>query len=488
MKTIWRSPAAGVWYQDSKMALEYDLEHLKQEITVVRRKKICAAVVPHAAVRFSGKTLAGVFLRIDPRTYSRVVILAPSHYEELRNTISTPVADEILTPLGPVSVDVKWRKRFLDLPFAIQSKTAHVREHSDQIHLPFIQYYFSPKMPVVTLLCGEFEADRLLQMADQFRSLLDDKTLLLVSSDFTHFGSTFGDLPSFASDEKRQDSDAMNLFEIFASGDLQAFLRQLHTLGHRICMHDPLPFLMALMPDRFKVIRTTGAAREGVMYAGALVEGAWSSCVNSLRDTASVHEPLTEEEGKKLLSLSASSLRSAFRTGVLHPIWTIQPAGLTPRLRSPRGGYVTLILDGKRLGCMGEIIPKRAIWQVAQEQTLNAAFHDPRVEPIKQDQWTRCEIEIEVVTEPHLILDPKSIILGKHGIVLRMGANSAILRPWQPIASGWGLDETLEQLAKKAGIQDQSWRKNASFLVFESQVFHGKVEDMIRRAPWQKHV
>lgn len=486
MKTVWRSPAVGVWYQDSKMALEYDLEHLKQEITVVRRKKICAAVVPHAAFRFSGKTLAGVFLRIDPRAYSRIVIIAPSHYEELRNTISTPHADEILTPLGPVSVDRDWQQRFLRLPFAIQSKTAHAREHSDQIHLPFIQYYFSLKLPVVTLICGEFDAERLLEMADRFHPLLDDHTLLVVSSDFTHFGSNFGDLPSFASDEKRRESDAMNLFEIFASGDLRAFLRQLRSLGHHICLHDPLPLLMAMMPDQFKVIRTTGTAREGATYAGALVEGAWSSCVNPLRDTAGAHQPLIEEEGKKLLALAASSLRGAFRTGVHHPIWTIQPAGLTPRLRSTRGGYVTLSLDGRRLGCMGEIIPRRAIWQVVQEQTLNAAFHDSRVAPLAADQWARCGIEIEVVTEPRVILDLKKIVLGRHGIILRMGANSAIFRPRQPMAAGWDLEETLEQLAAKAGVAGEEWREKASFLVFESQIFHGKVEDMLRREPWHK--
>ena len=136
---------------------------------------------------------------------------------------------------------------------------------------------------------------------------------------------------------------------------------------------------------------------------------------------------------------------------------------------------------------MGELFASRPIWQVVQEQILNAAFRDPRVSPLDEAQWQRCEMEIEVLSAPHVVVDPASMQIGKHGIILRLGNQSAVFRPGQPQEAGWSVEETLLKLAEKAGIHEEGWREKASFLLFESQIFHGKVDNIIRRAPWQKH-
>ena len=72
-----------------------------------------------------------------------------------------------------------------------------------------------------------------------------------------------------------------------------------------------------------------------------------------------MREPLTPAEGMKLLDLGIGAVRRAFRTGVKHPIWSLTPAGLPPRLRTVRGGFVTLYREGIRQGCMGEVVPHR---------------------------------------------------------------------------------------------------------------------------------
>ena len=476
MIRLWKSPAAGVWYQDSRMALENDLQCYRREISAVRKQGVCAAVVPHAAYRFSGKTAAGVYLRIDPRRYGRVVILAPSHYRELRNRISTPDIGAVETPLGEVPVDTAWVRRFLRLPFAVQEPLAHEREHADQIQIPMVQAYLSMKLPVVTLVCGRLDADRLLETADALRPLLDDRTLLVVTSDFTHFGTDFGDLPSLPGTGEKPREDGLNAFELFASGDLQRFLQHLKVAGYnKMCIRDPLPLLMALLPERARISRVGSAASRGALYGGALVEGRWSHPVTVMRDTAQLERPLDGEEGSRLLALASSTLKRAFRIRSFRPIWGLEPAGLTPRLRSPRGGFVTLYREGRRLGCMGELVAHRPVWQVVVEQTLNAAFHDSRVEPLREGELAGIEVEIESLSPLKRVDDWRKFEIGRHGIVLRRGSQSAFLLPRAAREGGWSVDQTLERLSVKAGLPPSAWQDEGStFLLFETQVFRGK--------------
>ncbi|MBP5320737.1 MAG: AmmeMemoRadiSam system protein B [Kiritimatiellae bacterium] len=475
MSRTWISPAAGTWYQDSRMALEYDLSLLCREITVIRKRTVCAAVVPHAMYRFSGRTAAGVYLRIDARNYRRAVILTPSHYEDLHNRLSVPEAAHIVTPLGEIAVDTEWAERLRALPFVTSLPAAHAREHGDQIQLPLIQYCLSKKLPVVCAVCGRIDADRLLEMADAVRALLDAKTLVVVSSDFTHFGANFGDLPSLAREGEHPQGDALSTFELFAAGDLQGFLKHLRLAGHTMCVRDPLPLLMAMMPEGAKVSRVGGVVRDGASYAGALVEGSWTTPVTVMRDTEQMREPLTEAEGMRLLDLGISAVRRAFRTQVFHPIWSLTPAGLPPRLRTVRGGFVTLYREGVRQGCMGEVVPHRPIWQVAVDQTLKAAFHDSRVPAVEERAWGGYEVEIEVLTAPRLVGDWRSIKLGEQGILLRKGSQSALFLPRVPVEAGWLLEETLEALSKRAGLPPGAWREGASLMVFEAQAFRRAV-------------
>ena len=481
MKKSWLSPAAGTWYQDSRMALEYDLSQLCEAITVIRKRTVCAAVVPHAMYRFSGRTAAGVYLRIDARNYRRAVIFTPSHYEVLHNRLSVPDATHIVTPLGEVAVDAEWLERLRALPFVTTLPAAHKREHGDQIQLPLIQFCLSKKLPVACVVCGQIDADRLLEMADAVRELLDAKTLVVVSSDFTHFGANFGDLPSLAPEGEHPQGDALSTFELFAAGDLQGFLKHLRLAGHTMCVRDPLPLLMAMMPEGVKVSRVGGLVRDGASYAGALVEGSWTTPVTVMRDSERMREPLTPAEGMKLLDLGIGAVRRAFRTGVKHPIWSLTPAGLPLRLRTVRGGFVTLYREGIRQGCMGEVVPHRPIWQVAVEQTLNAAFHDGRVAAVEERAWGTYEIEVAVLTAPRLIGDWRSVKLGTQGILLRKGSQSALFLPRVPVEEGWSLEETMTQLSKRAGLPPDGWRDGASLMVFEAQVFRKPVT--ARREP-----
>lgn len=481
MTRIQPSPVAGKWYQDSANMLRYDMSRLVENMSVVRKRTICAVVVPHARYRFSGRVAAGVYMRIDPRRYKRILVMGPSHYLPMPDRISIGDFTHYATPLGLVPVDTEWVARARKLPFVINEPAAHTEEHSDQIQLPLIQSFVSAKIPVVCLVCGQFSRARVIEAGHALLDLLDDETLIVASSDFTHFGARFGYEPAQGEYSGTQGTVEASAFELFASKDVDGFLRYIHATGTSLCGRDPLALLVTMMPSDSKVTRTgidpsapNRDAGHSVSYVGALVEGSWKAPVRETKPQPATG-PIDDADGRALASLARTVLRRAFKTKCIRPIWGIVPPGVTEGMKGIRGGFVTLKKDGALRGCIGEVIPRREIWKVVTEHALNAAFQDSRFPALEERELGTVAIEISVLTPPEPVVSWCDIRLGRHGIILRKRSRSAVFLPQVAEEQGWSLEETLDNLSVKAGLPPDGWRTETDFLVFEAQVFRDDV-------------
>ena len=480
-KKVMASPLAGQWFPSGERALREEIAERCKGIEAVRKKNVCAAVVPHAGYRFSGSVAAGVYLRIDPKRYSRVVVMGPSHYVAMRNRMSVPDATHFLTPLGELCVDTAFVARMRKLPFVTSEPEAHAREHSDQIQLPLIQACLSTNLPVVCVVCGHFDASNLLAAAASFRELLDDRTLVVASSDFTHYGENYGYVPFTRDVQKNLESLDMGIFDLFARKDVAGFMKHLDETGATVCGRDPLSFLLAMMPTDAKVERTAYETsgrmlhddKNSVSYIGALVCGSWDSPAKLNPVAAFSDEKLAETDCNRLLALARSTIEQALKTGVTRAA-SSEPKDLTAGMKAVRGGFVTLNEHGDLRGCIGEIVPRREIWKVVREQALNAAFHDPRFSPVRAEEFAAIDIEISVLTPPRPVGSWKDIVIGKHGMVLSKSGCSAVFLPQVAPEQGWDIDETLTHLSMKAGMPADAWREGADYLVFEAQVIHEK--------------
>jgi AmmeMemoRadiSam system protein B/AmmeMemoRadiSam system protein A len=481
MKKVMVSPLAGRWYQDSERALRDEIAELCKGTSVVRKKNVCAVVVPHAGYRFSGRVAAGVYLRIDPKPINRIVVMGPSHYMGMHNRISIPDATHFRTPLGELPVDAAFVKRARALPFVTQEPQAHAQEHSDQIQLPLIQACLATNIPVVCMVCGQFDPGNLLKAAAAFRELLDDRTLVVASSDFTHYGANYGYVPFTNDVQNKIETLDMGIFDLFARKDLDGFLERLDETGATVCGRDPLAFLLAMMPENAKVERTayetsgrlTHDTRNSVSYLGALVIGTWATPAKQNRPAVANTEKIPAEDCDRLLVWARETLMEAFKSGERRAALR-EPPALTDGLRAVRGGFVTLNKRGELRGCIGEIVPRREIWKVVREQALNAAFHDPRFPSLTEKELNEIDIEISMLTPPRPVASWRDIVIGKHGMVLTKGGRSAVFLPQVAPEQGWGLEETLTHLAMKAGLSPEAWREGAEFLVFEAQVIQEK--------------
>lgn len=148
--------------------------------------KMRAIIVPHAGYRYSGAVAASAYARIrDQRNaIHRVVILGPSHYLPFNGLAISGVAT-FSTPLGDVLVDAKGAEKALAFSQVHLLNEAFEDEHAVEVQLPFLQETLG-KFSIVPLLTGDATPD---EAAEVLEALWEGGTLIIVSSDLSHFHS-----------------------------------------------------------------------------------------------------------------------------------------------------------------------------------------------------------------------------------------------------------------------------------------------------------
>jgi AmmeMemoRadiSam system protein A len=63
-------------------------------------------------------------------------------------------------------------------------------------------------------------------------------------------------------------------------------------------------------------------------------------------------------------------------------------------LKEKRGAFVTINRKGQLRGCIGYIKALRPLHETVEEMAAQAAFHDPRFDPVSERELPDLEIEI----------------------------------------------------------------------------------------------
>jgi AmmeMemoRadiSam system protein B len=142
-----RQPAvAGHFYKGSSEALK------KQVASFIdpdaERKRALGILSPHAGLIYSGAVAGAVYSGIElPDT---VVLIGPNH-TGLGAPVSIMCEGTWETPLGTVDIDETLARAILSKsPRIHEDSLAHLREHSLEVQLPFIQY-FKKSLKIVPL-------------------------------------------------------------------------------------------------------------------------------------------------------------------------------------------------------------------------------------------------------------------------------------------------------------------------------------------------
>lgn len=475
---------AGTWYDaNSKRLAEQIDSYISLAEPEVERllpagENVLAIIAPHAGYMYSGRTAAVSYLAASRAKVKRVFLLGPSHYQSFHG-VALPSSDSFATVFGDLPLD---KDVVADLSHSILFQTradVHAQEHSLELQLAFIRKVLG-KVKIVPLLLGRIEDEgEAAFVGGKIGEHLQDGDLIVVSSDFTHFGPRYDYMPfqnNFPARVKELDMEA---FSHLAKADLGGFFSFYKRTDDTICGVYAIAAMLAMLPPESKgQLLDYRTSREhvaeddlnSVSYLSCAFTNkmSWSQAMQARRQTLAA--PLTAEERKSLLHLARHTLDVFVRTGHSPEV----DIALSEKLLSPHGAFVTLQKkegDKRELrGCIGYILPIKPLYQAVMDNAVGAASRDFRFAAVQPEELSSLHIDINVLTPPVRVASYKDIRLGVDGILLTAAGRQAVFLPSVAGEYGWTLEETLEQLALKAGLPANDW-KSASFEVFQSQEF-----------------
>ncbi|MHC4742395.1 MAG: AmmeMemoRadiSam system protein B [Planctomycetota bacterium] len=473
-KSVLKSALAGSWYSANPEVLKRELNGYFETAEAEPRDNAIAVILPHAGYRYSGKTACAGLKTINKK-YKRVIVIGPSHSARMENVFSVPLATHYQTPLGETALDVEFIDRLLRYPVFQNVPHAHQREHSVQIELPLLQFR-DPNFQFVPIVAGSCSPETIKKAADILTSMIDEQTLVAASSDFVHYGASYGYVPfreNIAEQIKKLDMGAFALIEAL---DARGFLQYRERTGATICGSIPIALLLSMLDESSKaelVEYTTSGQMEGdysrsVSYLSVVFSGSWRK--SPLMEPPPAEEELGDEEKEHLVDLARKTIGYALEHRKIPEISELGIA-IDDGLKCPRAAFVTLKKEGQLRGCIGDIFPCQPLYKSVLSNAINAAFRDRRFPPLQKEEFNDITIEISALTRPKSVPSSDKIRIGTDGIVLNKAGRSAVFLPQVAPEQGWDLSETLTQLSKKAGLGADDWKEDAGFLVFQADVF-----------------
>jgi AmmeMemoRadiSam system protein B/AmmeMemoRadiSam system protein A len=487
-KIVLTSSLAGRWYAADAKALTKQFNGFFQKASVKPISNVIALILPHAGYKWSGQT--AVFgLKTTDKKYKRIVVIGPSHSAYMEEMLSVPRATHYETPLGQTPLDVELIEKLFQFPIFQNLPQAHSYEHSVQIELPLLQHHFQ-SFKFVPIVAGSCSSETINKAAAILKSLVDNETLIIASSDFVHYGQAHNYVPFTENIPERIKELDMGAYEAIKQLDSRGFLEYKRKTGATICGYIPIAILLSTLGEgsKAKLIKyttsgeLTGDFSNSVSYLSIVFSGMWTNCPEVKPQEHA--DRLTDEDKQQLLDLARKTILYAVQKQLVPQVSELGVT-ISDAMKRPRAAFVTLkkgvFLQKKEglppekihqlRGCIGDIFPQRPLYKSVIINAINAAFRDRRFPPVTKAECDDITIEISALTAPKPVASPDQIRIGIDGIVLRKNGQSAVYLPQVAPEQGWDLNQTLTNLCLKAKLSGDAWKEGASFLVFQAVVF-----------------
>lgn len=203
------------------------------------KRRIYGIVSPHAGYVYSGAVAANGFYEASSMDFNNVVMIGPNHYG-----IGTGVAmmhDGVWeTPLGQIEIN-----QYLASEISKHSAIfdfddfAHSRDHCLEVQVPFLQYIKKNEFKIVPIVLILQDIKTAMDIGRSIaQTIVNTKTLLIASSDFTHYETN--------SEAYRKDSE---LIKAILSLDISEFYAVLERLVVSACGYGAIASIMKAVKD-----------------------------------------------------------------------------------------------------------------------------------------------------------------------------------------------------------------------------------------------
>ncbi len=457
---------AGYFYPSNPQKLEAMVRDFLSVPKQPLGGRVAGLIAPHAGYVYSGPVAGVAYSQVKDEHYDTVIVLAPSHAVAFHG-ISIDNVSLYETPLGTIKVSKKAGRLRDSLDFADSIPEAHAREHSLEVHLPFLQVALEGDWELVPIIIGELSPQEKDELAMALSEVIDENTLVVASTDMTHY-------------EPDNIARALDNETLEAIASLDHEFVDSHPM--RLCGHAPVSVLLRLARTEgwepvvlgYATSGDTSGDRSSVVGYGAVAFVQPGATSNEAGEAATNQE-LSPGEGQKLVEIA----RRAIEDKILNNrIYEPSPEELSPKLKEKRGAFVTLTKNGELRGCIGHIYPVEPLYLAVRDNAIAAALEDPRFPPVSPEELDDIDIEVSVLTVPEPVPGEtqqekyENIRPGIDGIVLERGWKKATFLPqvWEQLPDK---DEFLAHLCLKAGMEPDCWKDpKTRILRYTVQAFH----------------
>jgi AmmeMemoRadiSam system protein B/AmmeMemoRadiSam system protein A len=446
-KSVLRSSLAGSWYPADAKTLNEQIEGFFEKAEVEPINNVIALILPHAGYQFSGQT-AAFALKTTGKQYKRVIIIGPSHRVPMEEVLSVPRATHYETPLGQIPLDVEFIDKLLKYSIFQNVPQVDEYEHSVQIEVPLLQHT-QGDFKLVPIVAGDCSFETIGKAGAILKSLVDEDTLVIASSDFTHFGPNYGYVPFRENIPEQLKQLDMGAYERIKALDYKGFLEYRRKTGTTICGYIPIAILLSMLerPVEAKLIKYTtsgelaGDYTNSVSYLSAAFSGRWGPPAAVIEPQAGSFE-LTGEDKKQLLALARKSLVHFLQRRRI-PEASELNVTVSNAMKCQRAAFVTLKKDFQLRGCIGDIFPRQPLYKSVIFNAINAGVYDRRFLPVTEAECNDITIEISALTVPKPIASSDEIRIGIDGVVLNKNGYSAVFLPQVAPEQGWDVNQML---------------------------------------------
>jgi AmmeMemoRadiSam system protein B len=219
MHPIRRPAVSGTWYPGSAAELASAIDaHLASAGGAERLQTLTALIAPHAGLMYSGPVAAYAYRQLQGRAVDTVVLVGPSHFVGF-DGVSIYRQGGFDSPLGVAPIDEACAAALMAAsPVIAEYPSAHVREHSLEMQLPFVRRLL-PHASIVPLVMGRQTAQVAAELGRVLAaSLAGRNAIMIASSDLSHYHD--------ATTARSLDDQVVRLVEQLDAGGLQALLER----------------------------------------------------------------------------------------------------------------------------------------------------------------------------------------------------------------------------------------------------------------------
>ena len=475
----------GNWYPASESALDAQLNQFFKKSTIKKIPgRVRALISPHAGFVYSGLCAARAYKQLENlKNIKRIFIFGVSHRGGFYGACVSDFSFNS-TPLGKIPVDTVITKKLAREKFFMSNNSIMEYEHSIETQLPFLQKTFkSQKYKIVPILFGRLRKSDFKTIANMIKRYVDANTIIIASTDLTHYGRNFGYVPFKTNIKNNLTKLDMGIIKKIQKMDFEGYHDYAKETGITMCGFVPVGVLLNIFPetkystllvDYYKSGDFNNDYSLSVSYASLIIHERGKKTKN--KNVKKKNSPVELSSGEKntLLTIARKTLNTYLEKKE-YPEAVENKHKITSSLKRRSGVFVTLRVKGHLRGCIGSIIGRKPLYQGVMENAVKAAVSDPRFKPVKTEELKNIDIEISVMTPLQRIDDYKKIRLGTDGVIIKKGYKQAVYLPQVATETGWNLDEFLSHLCQKAGLFYDAYKsKEMEFYIFQALVFEEK--------------